>query len=143
MPKITARVLATKFEDGKYLGKCQFNGATPPVGAFVSVKWGVTRSSEQNSLYWLYLRFLIDEAGLKDHGHFSPEALHEDLKAHFLADKVFDRGKFKAIEEATTTDLTRAEFGEYMDKVREFMRDFFKIDDSAFWEQYKQDYALT
>ena len=144
MPKVSVKILATRVDErGNKLAKVQFNGTLPPAGTIGSIKWGSVRSGSQNALYWVYLRWLIEDAGLKDQGHFSPEALHLNLKDKFLAEKVFTRGQFEAIEEATTTDLTRSEFGEYMDKVREFMRDFFNISDEDFWSQYKQDYAIA
>jgi hypothetical protein len=143
MPKVTAKVLAIKTdEQGNRLAKLQFNNHLPPKDTLVSVKWGSVRTSSQNSLYWVYLNWLIDEAGLKDHGHFDPEALHRDLKAHFLSDKVFTKAQFKAIEEATTTDLTKSEFSDYVEKVRAFVKDWFSVDDSAFWAQYEQEYGI-
>ena len=120
MPKVTAKVLAVKTdEQGRYLAKLQFNEKLPRKGEIVSCKWGSVRSLPQNSLYWVFLSWLIKDAGLKDQGHFSPEALHLDLKAHILSDKIFDKGKFKAIEEASTAELTKGEFSEYFTRVDE------------------------
>jgi hypothetical protein len=143
MPKIKCLMLAEKFDNGKLYAKFQMDAIVPPVGTLCTIKWGSVRTSSQNSLYWLFLSWLIDHGGLKEHGHFSPQALHEDLKAYFIAEKIFDRGRFKVIdsEDPTTTDMTKSEFGEYMDKVDEFAKDFFKCDTSGFWQEYRGNYT--
>ena len=143
MPRVKAKVLAIKTdENGHLLAKLRFNKKLPPVDILVTVKWGSERTLSQNSLYWKYLNWVIDSGGLKDKGHFDPYALHLDLKAHFIAEKIFDKGKFKAIEEATTTTMTKSEFSEYFDAVDRFMWDFFEINTAPFWETYKKDYSL-
>lgn len=141
MPKCKAKVLASKIEAGKFYAKIELNGKLPKAGEILTVKWGAERSLSQNALYWVYLSWLINEAGLKDMGHFSPDALHLDLKTHILAEKIFDKGKFKAIEEATTTTLNKVEFGEYLERVDQVVQEFFEIDTSAFWQEYGAAYA--
>jgi len=142
MPKCKAKVLQTRIdENGRFLAKIQLNKKLPKVGDMVMVKWGSTRTLDQNALYWTYLSWIIKEGGLKDQGHFSPQALHDNLKSHFLAEKTFDRGKFKAIEEGTTTNLNKMEFGEYFDAVDRFMNDFFGISTAEFWKEYKEYYS--
>jgi len=141
MPRVKGKVLKTDTTRGKFLAVVQFNQKLPRVGEILTVKWGALRSLPQNSLYWVYLTFLINDCGLKDHGHFSPEGLHFSLKQYFLAKKVFTKGQFKAIEEATTTTLDKVEFGEYLEKIDNFVCDFFKISTADFWTEYKETYS--
>lgn len=143
MPKVQAKTLRTKIdEQGRLLAVIQFNRTMPKPGELLKIKWGSIRTLSQNALYWVYLTWLINHGGLKEHGHFNPDALHFNLKQYFLAKKIFNKGQFQAIEEATTTQLGRAEFGNYFDKVDKFMQEFFKVDTSDFWKEYKDTYAL-
>jgi len=143
MPKVQAKILSSTIDEhGHLICKVQFNRKMPRKGELFIAKWGAIRSLSQNSLYWVFLNWLIEHAGLKDHGHFSEQALHENLKAHFIAAKIFDRGQFKAIEEATTTTMDKVEFGQYLEKVDQFVKEFFEIDTSSFWETYKKDYEV-
>ena len=143
MPRVKAKILRTKTnEEGKLFAEVQFNRQMPSAGEIVTVKWGSIRTLPQNSLYWVYLQWLINDAGLKDHGHFSPQALHDNLKEHFLSEKKLDRNQFKAIEEASTTTMTKSEFSEYFDNVDKFVQEFFEIDTSPFWEEYKDSYQM-
>ena len=139
MPKIAGKVLATKIDQGRMLAKIQLNRKLPPVGTSVIVKWGATRSLSQNALLWVYYSWLINHGGLKDNGFFCPEALHASLKAHFLSEKIMSKGQWEVIEEGTTTTLTKIEFGEYIEKIDNFIMEFFQIDTSSFWEGYEEN----
>jgi len=143
MPKCQAKVLLTKVDaQGRFLAQLQFNRKLPAKGDMCIVKWGAFRSLPQNALYWVYLHWIINEAGLKEHGHFCEDALHMDLKKHFISEKIFDKGKFVAIEDGTTTQMDKVEFSEYFTRVDEFMLEFFKIDTKPFWDTYAKDYQL-
>lgn len=138
MPRVKARILTADIKDGKIIASLQFDARCPKPGNYVDVKWGSERTRSQNSLYWVFLDWLIRHGGLQDQGHFSAEALHIDLKTHFLAEKIMTKGKFKAVEEPTTTDLGKNEFSEYMDKVDHFMQEFFGINTKPFWDEKEQ-----
>lgn len=138
MPKIKGRVQQVGIKDGKRVAVIELNEKMPSKGEIVTVKWGSTRTVSQNALYWKYLTWMIVHGGLRDHGHFDPQALHDNLKAHFLAEKIMEKGEFKAVEEPTTTLLGKAEFGEYFDKVDQFMREFFNSDPQPFWDEYSE-----
>ncbi len=140
---VKARVIDSKVTPkGSLVAMLKFDRKLPRKGELVDVRWGAKRSLEQNSLYWVYLNFLIEDCDLKAQGHFSEQGLHESLKKKFIADKIFDRGQFKAIEEATTTNMNKVEFGEYLTKIDEFVVDFFEIDTSGFWETYAKEYRI-
>lgn len=138
MPRIKAKVLASKIVDGALLAKIQCNQQLPNVGEIISVKWGSTRTLPQNSLYWVYLNWLIDHAGLREQGHFFADELHGNLKKHLLANP-----KAKEEEDVTTTDLSKSEFSEYFEKVDQFIQEFFGIDTSAFWQEHKEKYSAA
>lgn len=124
MPKVNGRVISSEITDNKMIAVVQLDGKLPKPGEIVSLKWGSTRSVDQNSLYWKWLTWLIDEGGLKEAGHFSAEALHMDLKAHFKKD--------------TTTQMNKSEFGEYFDEADKFVCSFFEISTAPFWSEYEE-----
>ena len=136
MPKVIAKILDTQINhDGWLLAKVRFNRKMPPKGENITVKWGSIRTLPQNNLYWKYLSWLINEAGLKEHGHFDPYALHLDLKSHF-------KDRIESMEDETTTILTISEFGEYFKEVDDFICSFFEIDTSEFWKTYDEEYKM-
>lgn len=142
MPKVIARVLQSNIDEkGKMFAYIQLNGKLPKAGENITVKWGSTRSLSQNAIYWVFLTWCI-ENGLYEHGHFSPQALHEDLKAYFLDKKIYTSGEFRTIGESTTTLLNKVEFSDYFDKVDKFMLEFFNLDTTPFWKDYKDNYEV-
>lgn len=140
MPRVKGRVIKTKAEDGKFQALIQLNGKLPKEGEIVTVKWGSTRTLSQNSLLWVYYNWLIDHGGMKEHGHFCAQALHDDMKAHFLAEKVMSKGQFVAIEEGTTTQLNKVEFSDFMEKISNFLMEFLGVDSSLFFEEYRKNF---
>lgn len=132
MPKIKAKIIKTKNADGKLMALIQCNEKLPNVGDTVSLKWGSIRSLSQNSLWWAYLTWCINEGGLKEHGHFFPESLHDNLKKHLLSSEKKD--------DATTTDLTKMEFSEFFEKADLFIQEFFEISTAPFWDNKEKNY---
>ena len=118
-----ARVITDPKRDSKgfWMTVLKFDRKVPRKGELVDVRWGSKRSSQQNSLYWVYLNFLIDDCDLKDQGHFDPQALHLNLKNHIL---------------------NKVEFGEYLEKIDNFVREFFEVDTQPFWDTYMRDYKI-
>lgn len=139
MPKTKAQVKSSTAISGKLLATLQFHEKLPRAGEVVNVQWGSVRTPSQNNLYWRYLTWIINEGGLKDQGHFCADALHLDLKTHFLSEKKMDKGQFKSLEEPTTTSMGKTEFGEYVEKIDHFMIEFFKINTAPFWEEYGEN----
>lgn len=139
--KVKARVLQTEITDGKFLARIQLNGKLPKKGSIITCHWGAQRSEEQNRYYFAYLSWLINEGGMRELGHFSVDALHQNFKSHFLAEKAYTKDGFKAIEEATTTNLHKNEFAEYISKIDNLVNDFMGIDTSPFHKEYEEYYG--
>lgn len=116
----TAKVLKIGQKDGMLLVLLQINERQPEPGTIVSVQWGKKRTTNQNSLYWQFLTWCIEEGGLKRHGHFFPDALHENVKQHLVKE--------------STSDMTTTEFNDYFEKVKMFMKEFFEVDVDSFFQ---------
>jgi hypothetical protein len=96
----------------------------------VSVKRS-KRTIDQNSFYWSYLEWCILH-GLKDKGHFSPEALHSDIKIWI---KETHGVEFKG--DFSTADLGIMQFAGFFNYVdRELMGQFFEISTYQFHQDY-------
>jgi len=135
MPKVTAIVEASGIFDSKMLAKICLNGSYPKKGERVTVRWGKTRSTSQNSLYWLYLQFLWQDWNLKDE-YNTVEELHETLKATFLSKRVFHEGK-EFIRVGSTTTLDKLSFGEYLTKIDNAMVEYQRCNTVPFWDSVR------
>jgi hypothetical protein len=97
-----------------------------------------TRTLAQNAFYWCFLSWCIHSRGgdLQNQGHFSTDALHEDVKAWFKATHAYD---FNIDKRFTTTELNTKEFTDFFEIVnKELMIEFFGIDTSMFWVEYEK-----
>lgn len=81
-------------------------------GKIVQVKrYQPIRTDQQNRYYWLYLGMIESETGQ------NANSMHEYFKRVFLPPK-FVKYKDKEIKiPASTTELTKIEMGEYLDKI--------------------------
>jgi hypothetical protein len=96
------------------------------------------RTLPQNSLYWVYLTWIVDPNGgdLRSRGYFSVDALHLNIKGWI---KETHPQQFKVDKKFTTTTLTRQEFSQFFDLVnQELFIEFFEIDTSPFWVDYER-----
>jgi hypothetical protein len=96
------------------------------------------RTLKQNALYWCFLSWCIHPFGgdLQSSGHFSIDALHEDIKAWF---KATHRHDFNINGRFSTADLNKKKFKEFFDLVNlELMIDILGVDTSGFWKEYEK-----
>ena len=136
MPKLTAKVVKNVEREGKLYTLLRVD-RQPKLGETVKIKWGATRSNSQNALYWLFLQWLLD-AGLKDE-YGTTDELHESLKAAFLS----KQNSLGLLKIGSTTELGKAEFGEYMEKVNLAMAENCGIDTSSFWSEYENNHQVV
>lgn len=73
------------------------------------------RSLRQNAFYWFYLSIIAGETGN------DPEDLHEFLKTKLLPKKIIKikgrKGVYDVVKYKSTTELSKLEFGEYMERI--------------------------
>lgn len=139
MPKIKGRILSSELKDSKFISTIQCERKLPS-NEIVTIKWGTARSNSQNSFYWLYLSWVLEHGGLKDE-YLTPESLHETLKGRFLAKRVKTKFGFETLIIGSTTELDKAAFAEYMDKIDKAIVEYCHIDTSPFFEEYRDTYA--
>lgn len=135
MPKVRAKVLAVKIENGKFLAKLEFNERLPKIGDLLVCKWGKYRSTSQNSLYWAFLTFLWQDCSLKDE-YNTVEELHETLKATFLSKRILVKG-LEIIKVGSTTTLDKLAFSEYMERIDKAMTEYHHISTAPFWDEVR------
>ena len=98
------------------------------------------RTLKQNALYWVFLTWCIHPFGgdLQSQGHFSVDALHENIKEWFTATH---RRQFNINGKFSTTSLNKKQFKEFFDLVNlELMVDILGVDTSGFWDEYEKYY---
>lgn len=133
MPKKPATVRAIN----KNIVTLEMDPGKLRVGEIVNVKWGAVRSATQNSLYWCFLEWLIEEGGMKDQGYFFKEELHRAFKGRLLT-KTVSTGKWDTVEIKSTTELSTDEFVAYMEKIDALLTEYCDINTAPFWAQYEQ-----
>ena len=73
------------------------------------------RTLSQNSFYWVYLSVISRETGNE------PDDLHEYFKQKLLPRKIVKikgkKGEYEFEKIKSTTELSKSEFGEYMEKI--------------------------
>lgn len=116
----------------------KMNEKAPEIGDYIEVKWGKTRSLDQNSFYWKYLDWVIQDGGLEG---YDREELHDAFKRRFLVKKEFTAGKIKLYSYKSTSDLTISEFAEYFDRVDNVVNDVLGINTAPFHAEYEKFWA--
>lgn len=138
--KVSGKVISTEIRDRGMFAVVRCNGKLPKPGTQVSVKWGRSRSTGQNAIYWVWINWVY-ENGAKEEGYSSPEELHEAFKGRFLTVMKSGPNGMKSYHIKSTTELDTQEFTEYMDKCQVAVKEFLRIDDAEFWKEYQDFHA--
>ena len=81
------------------------------------------RSTNQNSLYWLYIDIIRKDLG------YSKENCHEILKYKFLLTEITDESTGEIIKFVrSTTDLSKKEFIDFIDSIIQWSWEYLKIE---------------
>ena len=104
-------------------GAAAFAMSAPEGWAVVFAPYEQLRSMEQNAAYWVYLGEIADAGLQDDEGRpYTVDRLHCAMKRAFLGKfiQVLPNGDTRELE-ASTTRLTRKEFGDYMNRVQAYL----------------------
>ena len=88
-----------------------------------------TRSSQQNRFYWGVVVVVMRQA-FKDIGYLlNTEETHTILKDKFMpyTDICTPDGEMISKKYKSTTELTKTEFGEYIDKISQFAAEYLNV----------------
>lgn len=89
----------------------------------------ITRSSQQNRYYWSVVVSMIQQR-FKELGHegITRELTHEYLKGRYLFKEVINEATGEVLKlPLSTTELSKEEFGEYLDQVIKFAAESLEI----------------
>lgn len=102
-----------------------------------------TRSVQANRYYW---GVVVDL--LSDHTGYTPDEIHEVLKAKFIPKKLAvsdGNGEIKGefVIGGTTTEMNKLEFGEYITRIREWAAEELDVvipdpDNARLWPQQRK-----
>lgn len=90
---------------------------------------GAKRSLPQNSYYWgIVIREITIRLHELGHQGIEDETVHELMKLKFNHELVINDATGEYMElPKTTTDLTKTEFAEYVDRIRQWASEFLSI----------------
>jgi hypothetical protein len=104
-----------QIKDNDTLGRCirHIGNLHPDKTWTITIeKKGISRSTQQNALYWKWLSIMGDHFG------YTKDEMHEELAARFLG--IVERktiGGHKIMEPRSTATLKTKEFSDYMDMI--------------------------
>ena len=77
---------------------------------------------------------------MKEQGYMFPDELHEVLKGRLLSKMVKVKGGFKTISTKSTTELTKDEFTDYIDRAEKLLSEYCGVNCAPFWADYANNY---
>jgi hypothetical protein len=97
-----------------------------------------TRTLDQNSLYWLWIKCIEGETGQ------NRTELHEFFKGYFLGEKKIRVSGKEITTTNTTTDLDTKQFTDYMEKVKVFaaaeLEIILPLPEDQYFDQFVEHY---